>query len=92
MEVLKMAKKPKILACPNCGGHNIDLWANDKNMDTIYKRSLLNPLKTKKVKVEKKSLFRKAAETSVFGAPLPGGNKKNNEYYCRDCGNRWIGK
>lgn len=98
---LKKAEK-KSLHCPKCGGHNIDLRADDANMKVHQKTSLnLNPLypftvvNTKEVKKEKKSAAKIGLGIMTGGASLlvTGTNKKkHNEYYCRDCGNKWIGK
>jgi len=90
------------LKCPKCKGHNIDLWANDKNIKTKQQTSInINPLKpltlfnTKEKKKEKKSAAKVglAIMTGGASAMVTGlNNKKHNEYYCRDCGNRWTGK
>lgn len=72
-------KNGKILECPNCKSHNLEIISNDKNYKTKYRTTLnLNPLRiftltnTKEIK----------KETS----------KNHNEYYCKDCGYKWIGK
>lgn len=90
------------LSCPKCNGHNIDLWDDSKNMKVKQKTSLnLNPLhpftlvNTKEVKKEKTSAAKVGLGIMTGGASLlftGTKNKKHNEYYCRDCGNRWVGK
>lgn len=75
----QQGKINKMLECPNCKSHDIQLLANDKNYKTKYKTTLnLNPLKiftltnTKKITKEI--------------------SKEHNEYFCKNCGNRWIGE
>ncbi len=90
------------LKCPKCKGHNIDLWSNTANMKVKQKTSLnLNPLhpltivNTKEVKKEKKSAAKIGLAMMTGGTSLlvtGTHNKKHNEYYCKDCGHRWIGK
>lgn len=90
------------LTCPKCRGHNIDLWSNTANMKIKQKTSLdLNPLhpftlvNTKEVKKEKRSAAKVglAIMTGGTSALITGTKKKkHNEYYCRDCGNRWVGR
>ncbi len=75
----KISKPKKELKCPHCNSHNIELLANDKNYKTKYKTTVnLNPLKIFTL-VNTKEIKK---ETS----------KKHNEYLCKNCGNRWIGK
>jgi hypothetical protein len=101
--VLPKVNKPKNqLKCPNCGGFNLELLSTDNNYKTKYKTTVnLNPLKpftlvnTKEVKKEKKSIAKigLAVATAGTSALITGTTKKNhNEYFCKDCGNRWIGK
>lgn len=88
--------------CPRCNGNNIDLASTDKNMKVTQKTSLnLNPLRpftvfnTKTVTKEKKSASKIGLGLMTGGASLlvTGVNNKNHsEYFCRDCGNRWVGK
>lgn len=90
------------LSCPNCGSHNIDLWSNQANMKEFQRTGLnlnplhpLTPFKTKTVKKEKKSAAKIGLGLMTGGTSLllTGTNKKaHNEYYCRDCGKKWIGK
>lgn len=90
------------LSCPKCHGHNIDLWDDSKNMKIKQKTSLnLNPLhpftvfNIKEVKKEKTSAAKVGLGILTGGASLlvtGTKNKKHNEYFCRDCGNRWVGK
>lgn len=90
------------LKCPKCKSHNIDLWSNEANMKEFQRTGLnLNPLhpltlfKTKTIKKEKTSAAKVglAMVTGGTSALLVGTkSKKHNEYYCRDCGKRWIGK
>lgn len=69
----------KIIECPNCQSHNIDVITTDKNYKEKYKTTLnLNPLKIFTLTNTKKVV----KETS----------KEHNEYLCKNCGNRWIGK
>ena len=69
----------EIIECPNCQSHNIDVIATDKNYKEKYKTTLnLNPLKIFTLTNTKKVV----KETS----------KEHNEYLCKNCGNRWIGK
>lgn len=90
------------LSCPKCKSHNIDLWSDEANMKIKHQTSLnLNPLHpltvfdTKEVKKEKTSAGKISLGLLTGGASLlvTGTKKKaHNEYYCRDCGHRWIGK
>jgi len=90
------------LRCPKCKSHNIDLWSNTANTKTVTKTKLdLNPLhpftvfKHETVQKEKKSAGKVALGVMTGGTSLlmtGTKNKKHNEYYCRDCGNRWVGK
>lgn len=90
------------LKCPKCKSHNVDLWSNEANYHIKQKTSVnLNPLhpltvfNTKEEKKEKKSAAKIGLGIATAGTSLifTGTKKKaHNEYYCRDCGNRWIGK
>lgn len=90
------------LCCPKCKGHNIDLWSDSANMEEFQRTGLnlnplhpLTPLKTKTVKKEKKSAAKIGLGIMTGGTSLlVTGTKKtaHNEYFCRDCGYRWIGK
>lgn len=90
------------LKCPKCKGTHIQLWNTDMNMKTKTKTTLnLNPLKPftifnhEKVKKEKKSMAKIGMGIMTGGTSLlvTGTKKKaHNEYYCTDCGNRWVGK
>lgn len=90
------------LKCPKCKSHNIDLWSNQANMKEFQRTGLnlnplhpLTPFKTKTVKKEKVSAAKVGLGLMTGGASLlvTGTKKKaHNEYYCRDCGHRWIGK
>lgn len=90
------------LKCPKCKSHNIDLWSDSVNMKEFERTSLnlnplhpLTPFKTKTVKKEKKSAAKIGLGVMTGGASLlvtGTTKKKHNEYYCRDCGNRWVGK
>lgn len=91
-----------ILCCPKCKNTNIDLVSTDKNMKTKQQTSLnLNPLKpftlfnTKTIQKEKKSASKIGLGILTGGASLlvtGTKNKKHSEYFCRNCGHRWIGK
>ena len=55
----------------------------------------LTVFNTKEEKKEKKSAAKIGLGIATAGTSLifTGTKKKaHNEYYCRDCGNRWIGK
>lgn len=92
----------KKLACPRCNGNNIDLISNDKNKKIVQKTSIninpLNPLtvfNTKTVEKKKKSKGKIALGMMTGGASLLAtgvSNDKNSEYFCRECGHKWIGK
>lgn len=94
--------KGKGLSCPICGSHNIDLWSNEANMKEFQRTGLnlnplhpLTPFKTKTVKKEKTSAAKIGLGLMTGGTSLllTGTKKKaHNEYYCRDCGKKWIGK
>lgn len=98
----KISSSKNSLSCPNCHGHNIDLWSNTANMNEFQRTGLnlnplhpLTPFKTKTVKKEKKSVAKIGLGIMTGGTSLlvtGTKKKKHNEYYCRDCGNRWIGK
>lgn len=95
-------KTNKGLFCPKCKGHNIDLWSDSANMKEFQRTGLnlnplhpLTPFKTKTVKKEKTSAAKVGLGILTGGTSLlvTGTKKKaHNEYYCRDCGNRWVGK
>lgn len=86
------------LKCPHCGGHQIQLIANDKN--TRNKTTLnLNPLepftlvkteKKKKVHKGKAALGLMTGGISLLATGIK--NNKNNEYFCTNCGHRWARK
>lgn len=90
------------ISCPKCKGHNIDLWSDSANMKEFQRTGLnlnplhpLTPFKTKTVKKEKKSVAKIGLGVMTGGTSLlftGVRKKKHNEYYCRDCGNRWVGK
>lgn len=101
-EIFKKAKKSKGFSCPKCGSHDIDLLSTDANIKTKQETSLsLNPLKpftvfnTKTVKKEKKSAVKIGLGIMTGGTSLlltGTKHKAHNEYYCRNCGNKWISK
>lgn len=69
----------EIIECPNCKSHNIEILTTGKNCKEKYKTTLnLNPLKIFTLTNTKKVV----KETS----------KEHNEYFCKNCGNRWVGK
>ena len=90
------------LRCPKCHGTHIQLWDDSANMKEFQRTGLnlnplhpLTPFKTKTVKKEKKSAAKIGLEVMTGGMSLlvtETKKKKHNEYYCTDCGNRWIGK
>ena len=90
------------LKCPKCRGTHIQLLANDLNTTSKTKTSInLNPLKPftvfnhKTEKKEKTSAAKVGFAIMTCGTSLlvTGTKKKvHNEYYCTDCGNRWVGK
>ena len=90
------------LHCPKCKGHNIDLWSNSVNTKDFSRTGLnlnplhpLTPFKTKHIKKEKISFTKIGLGVMTGGTSLllTGiKKKKHNEYYCRDCGHRWVGK
>lgn len=92
----------KGLKCPKCKGHDIDLWSNEANYKIHQRTSVnLNPLhpltvfNTKEVKKEKKSAAKIGLGIMTGGTSLlltGTKSKAHNEYYCRDCGYRWVGK
>lgn len=98
----RVRSRKNALSCPNCKGHNIDLWSDSANMNEFQRTGLnlnplhpLTPFKTKTVKKEKKSAAKIGLGIMTGGTSLlvtGTTKKKHNEYYCRDCGNRWIGK
>lgn len=100
--IVSKTKQYSGLKCPICKSHNIDLWSNEENYNIKQKTSInLNPLhpltvfNTKEVKKEKTSAAKIGLGVMTGGASIlvTGIKKKaHNEYYCRDCGNRWIAK
>lgn len=90
------------LKCPKCNRSDIGLLSTDNNMKVKHKTSLnLNPLhpltivNTKTVKKEKTSLAKVGLGMATGGMSLlvTGTKKKgHNEYFCKDCGYRWVGK
>lgn len=79
-ELKKIVLEPEFkLECPNCHSHNLEILSTDKNYKTKYKTTInINPLKIFTLTNTKEI----KKETS----------KKHNEYFCKDCGNRWIGE
>jgi transposase-like protein len=78
-EPAKISEPKNKLECPHCKGHNIELLSNDKNYKTKYKTTInLNPFKPFTL-TNSKEIKKETA-------------KEHNEYLCKDCGNRWIGK
>lgn len=72
------AKKRGGFCCPKCKSHNIDLWDPNANTKEFHRTGLnLNPLHP--LTFTKTKTVKKQ-------------KKKHNEYFCRDCGHRWIGK
>lgn len=92
----------KGVSCPKCKSHDIDLLADDANMKTKQQTSLnINPLKpltifdTKTVKKEKTSAAKVGLGIMTAGTSLlvtGSKHKAHNQYYCRNCGHKWIGK
>lgn len=90
------------LRCRKCRGSDISLLSVDNNVRTKKSTSLnLNPLKPFTVFNHKEKRKKKRSKGKLGLAVATGGlsllftgTKKNkgNEYFCRDCGNRWIGK
>ena len=90
------------LQCPGCKGSHIQLLSNNENMKQFQRTGLnLNPLhpltlfKTKTIKKEKTSAAKIGLGFISGGTSLlvtGTKNKKHNEYFCSDCGNRWVGK
>jgi ribosomal protein L7/L12/predicted RNA-binding Zn-ribbon protein involved in translation (DUF1610 family) len=88
--------------CPKCGSTRIQLWNNTANMKEFQRTGLnlnplhpLTPFKTKTVRKEKTSMAKLGLGLMTGGTSLlvtGTKNKNHNEYYCTDCGNRWIGK
>ncbi len=69
----------EILICPICHSHNIELLSNDKNYKTKKRATVnLNPFKPFTI-VNIKEVKKET-------------DKKHNEFLCKECGNRWIGK
>lgn len=100
--ITNLSKDNSGLKCPKCKSHNVDLWSNDANYKIKQKTSVnINPLhpltvfNTKEEKKEKTSAAKIGLGIATAGTSLlfTGTKKKaHNEYYCRDCRNRWIGK
>lgn len=92
----------KQLQCPKCKGHNIDLLSDSANMKEFQRTGLnlnplhpLTPFKTKTIKKEKKSAAKIGVGIMTGGMSLlvTGVNKKaHNQYFCRNCGHKWISK
>ncbi len=90
------------LKCPKCKGSHIQLISTDNNMKVKSKTTInLNPLhpltfaNTTTVKKEKTSAGKVALGimTGGLSTMFTGTKHKNhNEYFCQDCGHRWIGK
>lgn len=90
------------LKCPKCKGTHIQLLANDVNMVSDTKTSLnLNPLKPLTVFNHKTVKKEKTSKAKIGLALMTGGasllvtgtkNKAHNEYFCTDCGHRWVGR
>lgn len=90
------------ITCPRCHGANIQLLDNTKNLNEFGRVGMnLNPahpltfFKVKKVKKEKLSAAKLGLGLATGGTSLVltgVKKKKHNEYHCRDCGKRWIGK
>lgn len=91
------------LNCPKCKGTNIQLFRSDANVKSEKTRTSvnLNPFKpftlfNKKKKTKlKKSRGKKALSRMTGGASrlvVGTKDKRSNEYFCSDCGNRWLGK
>ncbi len=90
------------LKCPKCKGTRIQLLSNSANMEQFQRTGLnlnplhpLTPFKTKTITKEKTSAAKVGLGILTGGTSLlitGTKNKKHNEYFCSDCGNRWIGK
>lgn len=90
------------LKCPKCKGTHIQLFSDDINTKLHTRTALdLNPLRPftlfnhKTVKKGDISLLKilLGASTGGWSLMFTGIRKKaHNEYYCMDCGNRWIGR
>lgn len=98
----KTVKKQTKFCCPKCYGTDIDLVSSNKNMKTKKTTTLnLNPLKPFTIfnhnekQTEKKSSAKIGLGIMTGGASLlvTGTKNKNHcEYFCRNCGHRWITK
>lgn len=67
------------IECPSCHSHDINIISTDKNYKEKYKTTLnLNPFKIFTISNTKKIV----KETS----------EEHNEYLCKNCGKKWIGK
>lgn len=92
----------KGLSCPKCKSHDIDLLADDANLKIKQQTSInINPLKpltildTKTVKKEKTSAAKVGLGIITAGTSLlvtGTKHKAHNQYYCRNCGYKWIDK
>ena len=72
-------KKGNILECSNCNGHNIEIISTEKNYKKKQKTTVnINPFKIFTI-ANTKEIKKETA-------------KEHNEYFCKDCGHRWIGK
>ena len=90
------------LKCPKCKGSHIQLLDDSVNMKSKTKTSInVNPLHPltvfnhKEVKKEKTSAAKIGLGIMTGGTSLllTGTKKKaHHEYFCMDCGNRWVGK
>ena len=87
------------LKCPKCNRSDIGLLSTDNNMKVKHVTSLtlnpIKPFKTKTIKKEKTSLAKVGLGLATGGMSLlvtGTKEKRHNEYFCRDCGHRWIGK
>lgn len=90
------------LKCPKCKGTNIQLWNNSLNMTAKGKTTLnLNPLKPFTLFNHKTEMKEKTSAAKVGLGLMTGGTsllitgtkkKAHNEYYCANCGHRWVGR
>lgn len=86
------------IKCPKCKSTNLQVLANDKNMknktslnlNPLKPFTILNHKKKKKTSVAKLGLAAMTMGTSTLVTGTK--NNKNNEYFCSNCGNRWVGK
>lgn len=88
------------LKCPKCRSANVVLLDDTKNMDIHTETDygfipFLMPSKTRVVKKEKRDPGKVALAMMTGGVSamfIGTKSKKHNEYLCRDCGKRWVGK